>query len=84
MPMTTVVTTASGSIYELDTTRRRVRRVHGHHAPTDRQGHDGDWADYHAVNAPEVGRRLLIVWDVEGVTAKATVTTPVVTVHCLR
>ena len=38
--------TISGSVYELDTKEKRVRRLAGVKEPTSRQGHDGDWKVY--------------------------------------
>lgn len=43
---TTTFTTKGGSLYEIDTRLKRIRRVTGSHEPTGRQGNDGDWQDY--------------------------------------
>ena len=45
---TTTFTTRSGSLYEIDTSLSRIRRVTGPNPPTQRQGTDGEWQDYQA------------------------------------
>lgn len=44
--MTTTFTTQTGSLYEIDTDLKRIRRITGSHEPTGRQSHDGTWQDY--------------------------------------
>lgn len=44
---TTTFTTKGGSLYEIDPSLKRIRRVTGSHEPTGRQGNDGDWQDYY-------------------------------------
>lgn len=46
-----LVTTETGSIYELDTENRRVRRMMGSEEPTPREGIDGAWKPYVGVGA---------------------------------
>jgi hypothetical protein len=63
--------TTSGSHYELDTDRHRIRRLRGSHPPTPRQAADTEWRCYHAVAlvwyAPAEPRpSLLIIWDAAG------------------
>jgi hypothetical protein len=69
--------TVSGSTYELDTDAQRIRRLAGSHAPTARQGEDGEWRAYVTTSDLVVGAPLLIVWDVEGDHAKCTMTSTV-------
>lgn len=66
-----IVRTRSGSAYELDEVRRRVRRLSGTHSPTPRQGPDGAWKPYHHVGAGTilgplgdvaVGFTMMICW----------------------
>ena len=72
-----VLSTESGSVYELDPGSRRVRRMHGTHAPTERQGTDGEWKEYQEAGTPTVGERLVIVWrTVDGI-AQCTTTSRV-------
>jgi hypothetical protein len=40
------IKTISGSTYEINTVEKKIRRVEGTHAPTSRQGNDGEWKDY--------------------------------------
>ena len=56
--------TRSGSMYQIDTIRRRVRRISGAKAPTDRQGRDGGWCVYERLEPelPTVGRVVYIFW----------------------
>lgn len=63
--------TASGSVYELDESQKRIRRVSGKEPPTPRQGPDGEWREYDIVVAvdrfgvmrdPCVGCVLIIAW----------------------
>lgn len=85
--------TETGSKYELDTKRHRIRRLHGTHPPTANQGPDGEWRDYVILADPEggnpattpiAGHRLLIIWGVDadpqgrGVVVRRTVTSLVV------
>jgi len=54
-----------GSTYELDADNKRIRRLYGKAAPTDRQSADGDWSNYEEVSTPKLGVGLLIVWSYE-------------------
>jgi hypothetical protein len=60
------VTTKSGSIYELDIPNKRVRRLNGKEAPTNRfggEGGDGGWREYRELSIPpQIGRSMLINW----------------------
>jgi hypothetical protein len=60
---TLVIETRSGSLYELDTEQKRVRRVLGQGAPKPRIGEDGQWKTYADIVGPYLGERLLIFWD---------------------
>lgn len=56
--------TITGSIYELDLSARRLRRLEGKLPPTPRQGVDGEWREYASVSIPRVGSSLLTTWRV--------------------
>lgn len=64
------------SKYEIDQAGKRVRRMVGVNAPTDRQGDDGQWRQYHHVEFLAGG--LLIHWDDAG---HCTHTSDIVSVH---
>jgi len=72
-----IVRTTNGSIYEVDTTNKLVRRLSGRGQATVRVGEDGSWKSYHSINFSEQG--LLIVWRItpEGV-AQSTLTSPLI------
>lgn len=74
--------TESGSVYELDTANKRVRRIGGVRAPTPRQGADGGWRAYEYLPAgePAIGGRFAVAYNVGGgVTGgdEGTLTSPV-------
>ena len=76
--MTTLLITESGSRYELEADTRRIRRVEGTHAPTSRQGRDGEWKPFTSVSTPQVGEALVVVWRIrEGGVAECLITSPV-------
>lgn len=52
------------STYEIDPVGKRIRRLNGQSAPTDRQGPDRVWKDYHGLS--KVMGCYLIDWDGEG------------------
>ena len=56
--------TLSGSVYEINTDSKKIRRVSGNKQATNRQGQDGDWREYQSIQPDpiEVGKELLIVW----------------------
>jgi hypothetical protein len=54
-------TTVSGSLYEVDATNKRIRRLSGNKPPTERQGND--WKQYDSISAIEVGQPVLIIWN---------------------
>jgi hypothetical protein len=54
--------TASGSIYELRTNDKLIRRISGVNSPTMYQGPDGEWRRYEKLTGPEVGYPMIIVW----------------------
>lgn len=58
-------TTASGSVYEVNTDSKQIRRLNGDKDPTPRQGPDGQWRAYEEIfpDPPTVGRPLVIRWD---------------------
>lgn len=58
-------TTASGSVYEVNTDSKQIRRLNGVKDPTPRQGKDGQWRAYEEIfpDPPRVGASLVIKWD---------------------
>lgn len=58
-------TTESGSVYEVDNSACRMRRLSGTHEPTNNQGPDGNWKNYGLISAIAVDSPVLIVWLVE-------------------
>jgi hypothetical protein len=54
--------TKSGSIYEVDETNKRVRRVSGIMPGTSRVGNDGQWKAYYEISPVVVGQPVLIIW----------------------
>ncbi len=60
--------TETGSIYELDKTNKRIRRVFGVSEPTPRMGADGSWKTYERLYIEDLC--AVIVWKVrdDGVT----------------
>ena len=62
----TVYTTLN-SVYEVDTTGRKIRRLSGKNAPTQHTGTDGVWQEYADLTRNGAGG-LFIVWDAERAT----------------
>jgi hypothetical protein len=62
-------TTETGSVYELDSDQKRIRRLSGIKDPTVRQGLDGDWKDFASLMPPDPveGGRVYIIWKVDNV-----------------
>lgn len=54
-------TTASGSVYEVNTDSKQIRRLNGVKDPTPRQGPDGQWRTYKDLLLAK-GESALIVW----------------------
>jgi hypothetical protein len=54
--------TESGSIYETDPDRPRIRRLSGNAHPTPQQGPDGEWKDYAALSDITEGKPCIIGW----------------------
>lgn len=81
--MTLLLTTQTDSRYELDPTNLRIRRLTGTHAPTVRQGPDGQWRSFTAVSDHVVGEPLVVVWRVreEDGVAECLITSPVTEVR---
>lgn len=91
------VTTKSGSVYEVDTTKKQIRRLNGVGDPSPRMGKDGQWRPYREVYGGEVGKSLTIIWGMNtellpgtrdeianeggGFAIPTTVTSPVVSVE---
>lgn len=67
------IDTFSGSVYEIDSANKKVRRVSGTHEPTSNQGIDGEWKHYELVHhVRNLG--LVIEWNEQG---SATITSRV-------
>jgi len=60
--MSKIVTTSSGSVYEVSETDKTVRRLNGKFDPTPRLSKDGLWRSYDSIHGPEVGSSMVIVW----------------------
>ena len=56
--------TKSGSVYEINTESKEIRRLNGKNDPTPRQGPDGQWRKYVDIfpDPVEVGKSLVIRW----------------------
>lgn len=54
--------TESGSVYEIDSENKLVRRLTGVIDPQPRQGKDGMWKSYADTNGVEVGTSVLFIW----------------------
>ena len=79
--------TETGSVYQLDETGHRARRLSGTQAPTARVGSDGAWRAYVTATPVVVGQPVVVVWAIDDepdgtglLTARSTVTSPVVSV----
>jgi hypothetical protein len=57
-------TTKSGSVYEINTDSKKIRRLKGTEDPTPRQGKDGEWRPYADIfpNPIQVGKGVVIAW----------------------
>jgi len=62
-----LITTDSGSVYELDEDQKRIRRLSGAKPPTPRQGSDGEWRQYEGLDrvGPEGAQRLMVIWRID-------------------
>jgi hypothetical protein len=77
-----IFTTESGSNYELDLERQRIRRLSGSRPSTNRQGSDGEWKEFFSISVPTIGQELIIVWSLDdNGTAKSTLTSPLVSLN---
>ncbi len=75
------VTSESGSVYEIDRERKLIRRLSGSHAPTERQGADGEWKKYADMEGLSLGDRLLIIWNVANEIRQCTQTSGIVKIE---
>lgn len=57
-------TTASGSIYEADTTKKQIRRLIGVKDPQPRQGKDGEWRSFLSLDC-SLHHPAVILWNKE-------------------
>jgi hypothetical protein len=55
-------TTVSGSVYEVNTDSKQIRRLNGAKDPTPRQGPDGQWRTYSDITPINVGSSVAIFW----------------------
>jgi len=55
-------TTISGSLYEVDTENKKIRRLNGKKDPTPRQGKDGEWRGYLGELSVTIGQPVWIIW----------------------
>jgi hypothetical protein len=55
--------TETGSVYEVDTENKAIRRLKGKHDPTTRQGKDSEWRSYISITPISKGRRCIIFWN---------------------
>ena len=73
--------TETGSLYEHDEENFAIRRLIGVADPTPRQGNDGEWRTYKSLSSIEIGKSVVIVWNMEVESdlyvAKCTTTSPV-------
>jgi hypothetical protein len=53
-------TTETGSVYEVDTEAKRIRRLTGEGKPTERVG--DVWRDYSDITTVALGYRVLVTW----------------------
>jgi hypothetical protein len=54
--------TETGSLYEVDSDNRRIRRMIGVNNPSPRQGKDGEWRPYDTLIL-NLGESACIFWD---------------------
>lgn len=57
------IQTESGSVYDVDHARKRIRRVHGRHGPADTQPQDGIWRAFDALEGPVTGELMVVYWE---------------------
>jgi len=55
--------TETGSTYETNLERTKVRRLEGMGAPTERIGTDWEWKDIDSISEPMLGKPVYIFWD---------------------
>lgn len=60
--------TESGSLYEVDLSEKKTRRLIGVSNPTSRQKNDGEWQTYQYIfptDGPVKGKPVVFVWDIK-------------------
>lgn len=74
--------TASGSVYEVNTLFKKIRRLDGSQEPTPRQGQDEQWKYYEEISEIKVNSPVLISWSFneDASVIEGTMTSPVVEV----
>ena len=69
--------TESGSVYEVNESTKKIRRIFGKGSATPRQGKDQEWKDYLSITTT-YDNCLLITWSIENNVAKTTMTSPLI------
>lgn len=54
--------TETGSVYEVDSDNKRIRRLNGNSDPTIRQGKDGEWKSFESIEI-SVNESAVIFWN---------------------
>ena len=83
-------TTETGSQYEVDEERSRIRRTSGSNSPTVHMGKDGKWKKYQSISSIQTkksssivkGHPVMILWGVTGDGVVQTTITSVVKGVC--
>ena len=65
------------SVYEIDETKKLIRRREGLSLPTPRQGNDGEWKEYICISVSPAYMIIQWGWNNNG-TARCTITSRVV------
>ena len=72
--------TETGSVYELKSDEKLIRRVQGAAPPTPRQGANGDWKPYESI-AYRIGVSIFIIWSYDGPIARSTRTSTLISIE---
>jgi hypothetical protein len=78
--MSIIRVTTRNSVYDVDVEGKRVRRVMGANAPTERQGEDGVWKPFMSVSMLDGGMIFQWGWNENG-TANCTWTSDILNVE---
>jgi hypothetical protein len=66
MPLTMLITTASGHDYEVDRKQKLAVQISGLNPGTERNGLDGDWKPYFAIHGLQLGHCCYIRYTESG------------------